>query len=708
MFFDKEETILSMAAEFTIVLALQAMNFQGQNILGEDWADFLLDLRQALAVKGKEDPASTETLLLFHFAQPDTACITLQESLARLKKVYEWKKNVGPLPLHIVLHLEKEGDPPSPVYDAAASFWDLLQLEQPYVTHPLKQQWTESLAGENTLAHTFTEAGKGLYLLSVTIAEIPRVEIFPHRALPLSGSLAPCFYCGMTTHKPAECPGKMLTMATQGIFLAGYLPLEALSELFGKGMAAQGKLTNMMAAGLAVSQIRQSPLLQVYIAYFDLNLICQPRFLANIAFSSNAKWEELTKPEAVSVDSHSLHLGLDCLRVGQYAQAEDLFVEESRRPKGKQFYATIGRAFVALELERDNDLEHFLEHAAGIANSEKEKIYISLLQSRYYALHDDHWKAGHALDRVFTLRRDLVEALYRQVQLMVQGDLGEKGIRQLRALVADHKELFLTALMDPQLLAVAGPVEDLLVVRLQVQRQEAEEHLLKAQAVCQDLHAWFPGDEGQASLFADLAGLEKQFGQGSYYDLLEVAHKAQGLLRACYRLQESALDAMKADIARMLATWEGFRRYWQGYPYQSFFGNFQEILQAAREKLSAIEGLAQQNIHGQLYQIIQEKLAQVRKHCAALKPLAARMAWVRMVCDGAKLFARKLLMTEVILLGVGALLFPLLAYWLADDSGGMIGLLTNSWLQKQALLIVTLFVAPLFALGQMLWEMMDA
>ena len=127
-----------MAAEFTFLLALQALNSQGQAILGENWADFLLDLRQALAVKGKEDPASTEGLLLFYFAQPEIACVTLRESLTRLKKVYEWKENVGPLPLRIVLHLEKAGDPPGPAHDPSASFWDLLQHEQPYVTSLLK------------------------------------------------------------------------------------------------------------------------------------------------------------------------------------------------------------------------------------------------------------------------------------------------------------------------------------------------------------------------------------------------------------------------------------------------------------------------------------------------------------------------------------------------------------------------------------------
>jgi len=183
--------------------------------------------------------------------------------------------------------------------------------------------------------------------------------------------------------------------------------------------------------------------------------------------------------------------------------------------------------------------------------------------------------------------------------------------------------------------------------------------------------------------------------------------KMEGTPKRLSELQ-TGLDAMKADIARLLVTWESFRRYWQGYPYPSFFENFQEILQATRKNLSEIEILAQQNMHGQLYHTIQERLAQVRESCEALQPLSARMAWVKALCDGGKLFGRKLLMTEVILLGAGALLFPLLAFFLAGDSGGVIELLTNSWLQRQALLIVTLFVAPLFALGLTLWQMMES
>lgn len=695
-----------MAAEFPTLLVLQALNAQGQNVLGESWPDFLLDLRQTLAVKGKEDPASAESLLLFHFSHPDTASMILLESLARLKKVYEWHENAGPLPLRIILHLEKEGDPLGPVCDVTASFWDLLQLEQPYATPALQQKWSEE-DGENLLSHTFSEAGNGLFFLSLTIPEAERIEIFPNRALVLAGEFSPCFYCGMTIHRAADCPGKMLTMATQGISLAGYLPLATVNELFGEALADQESLAGMMAAGLSVSQIRQNPILQVYLAYFDLNLIYQPRFLWNIAFNSNSKWEELTKPDIVSVDSHSLHLGLDCLRVSQHGQAEELFVEESRRPKGKQFYAAIGRAFVALELERDNDLEHFLEYAAGIANSDKEKIYISLLQARYYGLHDDHWKAGHALDRVFSIHRDFVEALYRQVQLMVQGDLAEKGIRQLRALIAERKELFLAALLDPQLALISGAVEDLLVVRFQIQRQEAEASLVTARSVCQDLEAWFIGEERPSALFVDLLSLETQFAQESYYDLLEVAHKGQALARACYRLQENALDTMKTDIARMRATWESFRIYWQGYPYQPLFRNFQEFFQKGREKLTEIEVLAQQNMHGQLYRNVREGLAEIQKLCDILNPLLARITWVRLLCDGAKLFARKLLLIECVLLGAGAVLFPILAFWLAGDSGSMIEALTNPWLQKQALLILTLFIAPLFALGHTLWQMMD-
>lgn len=695
----------------TILVAIHSLVYQGQNLLGDAWEKFFADLRQALQEHGLEDAKSSDTLLLFNFEQAQTAFTAIFESLSRLKLAYEWTEALGQVPIQLVFHLEKPEDLPSPLRDVTSNLWQALDKETPYVSRALKLQWDQLALAEKLPPHSFEDAQMGMYLLKFSDPDRIRTEkIFPHRALPLSGKGRPCFYCGMNTHKPANCPSKMLTMATQAIQYIGYQPIATLSDLFGKVMANQDKLNNTLAAGLTAAQIRQKPLLQVYVAYFDMMRTYQPRFLWNIAFTTYSNWDELGKPDTVTVDSHSLHMALDCLRVGQYSQAEELFVDESRRPKGRAFYATIGRAFVALELERESDMGHFLESAAAIANSQKEQIYISLLLSRYYDLQDNDWKSEHSLDNVFTVRRDCDEASFRQVQLMAKSGIGDKGIRQLRSLVVDQKELFIMALMDPQLLPIVGPVEDLLATRLETQRQDAEENMKQARGQCHGLTSWFAEADADviAPILTDLENLEKQFNRGSYYDNLDVAKKARILVNNCYRLQESKLDELHDKIAKAATTWEGFRRFWQTYTYQSFFKDFHDTLQAGKDILDEAEAMAEKNMHGQLYQNVLEMLAKVEEGFKLLKPLSIRMGWVKIFLDGAKLFCRRLIVTEVALLCLGMALVPIIAFWLAGtEAAGIIEMVRNPWVQKQVLLVVTLLVAPLLALIQTLWRLME-
>ncbi|HIJ78373.1 MAG: hypothetical protein OEY01_04135 [Desulfobulbaceae bacterium] len=700
-----------MADNYSILVAIHALNYQGKEILGENWDNLFRDLKKALHEKGIVDQAGSDELLLVGFELPFTAFTSVLENLARLKIQYEWQESLGPLPLQIVFHLEKPGDLPTPLRDVKASLWDLLRYEEPYVSRALKLQWEQLKLVEKMPAHQFEDVGMGLYLLKLAdLGAVRSIKLFPPRTLPLSGKLPPCFYCGMTTHRPADCPSKMLTMATQGIPHVGYLPVETIGDLFAKAFASQIKLDNILETGLTSFQIRQQLLLQVYVAYFDLNRIFQPRFLWNNAFSGYSKWKDLLKPETVTVDSHSLHLALDCLRVGQYGQAEELFVDESRRPKGRQFHATIGRAFIALELERESDMGHFLESAAALAGPEKEKIYISLLLARFYGLQDNSWKAEHTLDNVIAVDSDCADALYLQVQLMARDGIDEKGIRQLRRLVGDHKELFIAALMDPQLAAIAGPVEEVLLNRLEVQRQEAEGKIRQVREMVQDVATWFASDdETLTPTLADLAGLEQQFERGSYYDNLEVAGKAQGMLEFCYRLQEKKLDELHDAIKKASKSWEIHRNYWKPYPYKSFFKEFHEILVAGKETLDKVGVTAEKNMYGGLYRQSVEMLDGLDEGLLALNVLAKKMAWLKIFFDGLKLFGRKLVATEIALLVIGAVVVPIVAFWLAGTkAAGIIELVRNPWVQKQALIVVTVLVAPFIALIRTLWALMES
>ena len=695
-----------------ILLIIHALPYPGRTVLGDRWPGLIADLHRLLAGKAHgETPETGEELHLFHFKTPGDAWSALLVTLSHLKRAYAWTEEQGSLPVQIVLHLERPDELPGAMHDASSDFWDMLHLEEPYATRALKLQW-EQRGFSGQAPPSFIEAEKGLYLLGSppSTAHHLQLDVFPQRDLLLTGTLTPCYYCGMNTHKPASCPSKLLGMETQGIGLAGYLPIQQLAELFKQAMTSQEQLNKILAAGLTASQIRKSPLIQAYLAYFDLNLTYQARFLRSIAFnSSTASWETLRAADSVSADNHAMNMGLDCLRVGQYPQAEALFIEENRRPKGRHFHAAIGRAFVALELDRDSDTGQFLENAAIAATSDQEKVYAAMLLARFCTLHDDPWKAGHALDAVFSLRRDVDEVLYCQLQSMARNEAGDKAVRQLRSLIEERRELFVTALLDPQLLPIASQVEDLLIGRFQQQQQEAEEALIRARGVCHDLRGWFAeGAEEMAVLLADLGRLEAQFLKGSYYDTLDVIHRSSVLLAACYRAQEKALDTMKVEISKLSLSLATFQNFWKTYPYPALYMDFHALLQQARQKVEATEAMAERGMHGQLFQTIQERIVQIRENLELLKPISVKMGWMRIILDGAKLFSRKLLVSELILLALAALLLPTLSMWHGIIPDGLVELLQTPLVQKKLFVALTLLVAPLIALAQTLWQLKDS
>lgn len=694
----------------SILVTIHSDTPLGEQLVGDRWLGFFYTLRSALQQEAAAELEGNDELLLFQFHQLATAINSLFERLDGAKREYHWEPGLGPTPIQIILHYGREENLPQPLRDPASKMWALLHHENIYITKPLREQWESLGEGGELPAHHIGNEELGLYPVKFPGRALTlREPIFPSRHLTRAVDQKKCFYCGMTNHPPANCPSKLLTMQAQGLPLVGYQPLPQLNDFFHQAFSHQEQQLTILSPGVATAQLRRDPVLQAYVAFFDLCKVYQPRFLWNIAFSAHSRWQDLGRPETITVDSQSLYLGLDCLRVGQYAQAEDLFVDESRRPKGKQFHATIARAFLSLELGREHDMGHYLESALRMTTTDKDRIYISLLLSRYYNLLDNNWKAEHALDNVFTINRECPEALYAQIQFAVKNGFGDRALGQLRALIIGQKELFIQALMDPELIPIEGPLEEMLASRLETQQQEAEEHFTKARTMMQELQDWLAEDEPEMRhLLGDFAMVEQQYAQRSYYDLIDVAEKARFLLRACYRVQEAKIDALKQRNEKTMQRWEGYRAFWNSYTYQSLFGEFLAILTAIKTTLVAAQESAEKKMHGSLYREILEKLDDADTHFETLKQLTVRMTGVRTLLDSLKLFARKLIITELVLIGASALLLPgLIILFGSPAESGLANLLRDSWFQKQAIQFVTLIVAPILAVIQTLWALME-
>ena len=680
------------------LLAIRPLSYQGEQALHELWPAFMQALRKLLVQTGSEAPASAAELLLIHYDEPFVALGAFFESLVALKKQH-WRTEWGTLPIQVILHLHRKKDPPVDFAEVGAQIWGVVAQETLHVTRALKLQWDQLFADKKLPAHQFVDVGDGLYQLrfSGDLNELKRERLFTSRVLAAKGACAECFYCGMANHAPAHCPSKQLTMETRSLDLVGFLPLPQIDQLFKRVMAEQKKMAELLATNIDAAQIRNDPALQVYVAYFDMYLIYQPRFLAYAAFSLLSSWDGGGKTDRLKIDSRNLHAGFDCLRVGQYKQALDFMKAESQALGGKQFYATLGLAFIAMERGRMGNMDHFLQMANSTASTEKEKIYISLLMARFHRLAGQPWKAEQLMSSVANLYVDCPEIQYSLIQAKVHEGLGQQQMQLLRKLAAEDRRYFMIALMDPALLPADSMVENVLSGLLELKTKEAGEALAEAQKAWAQVRDWFGEveDEELRTNLAVLANLADQFQRRGVYDVLEVAERAKSLGRACPRLREARLEELNVQVDAAAIAWADYNTFWQGYPYQSFFQDFKNFLFAGKRKFVEARSLA-----GESLALARARLQEGQAQVDLLTALIDRMLKVKLALDTLAMFFKKLIVTELVFSALAFLSLPLITLALSGViDPDLVRLAKNPQIQKGCMLALTLFLAPFFALA---------
>lgn len=693
-----------MAKEYPILLAVHPLSFIGARLLGNRWGELVEDLRRGLRAAGVEAPDSNSDLLLVNYENPLAAVTSLFEQLDRLRKKFGWEGEKVPLPLQYILHLEKKNELPPNFRAADAPAWEGLAHETVYLSRALKLQWEQLVAGRPEIpAHQLQDDETGLVRLHFSNpAALRRKRLFPYRHLLVEPGRPVCFYCGMTGHPSAKCPSKLLTMDSLGITELGYQSLEMIGPNFKAAFADLRKMVALLGPGVELAQIRKDPVLQTFIAFFDSLIVYQPRYLWYLAFSIHPVWSGISQLQKIKLDSRNLQSGLDCLRVGQYEQARELLLAENQALGGKQFYATVGLAFVALERGRPEEMGHQLQLAVGLAEVEKEKIYVSLLLSRYHDIIGHVWKADHAIQAVANLFVDCHEVIYRRIQIAVKKGQGANVIKALGKLVEMNRLYFMIVLMDPVLLPIEGLVEDLLAAYPRAARAQAEEILAETKKEYERLRKWFDGDDKDFNSNLDaLINIDKQMERGSYYDLVDVIKRARILRQSGPRLQESKIDQLNEQIDQAVLTWEQYQELWNHYPYQSFWRSFEALLRRTRRQLVESRTLAADSLSRGT-----KRLEAAKAGLKEVGPVLERMKKLRLALDTMKVFGGRLVMAELVMAGVLLVAYPVLTMLLAEQLGPeLAALVRDPAAQKRSVFVAGALVAPMVAFAQTIKRM---
>lgn len=684
----------------SILFAIRPLHYQGKQLLNEKWAPFIKELRDLLRQGGFEETDSSDALLLFTFPHPQTAITAVTNHINHARHELRGTKSDQSLPVQIIVHL-LQTEENNPAYrNPEAVLWEFLPPEAIHITRALKGAWDGLMAQKPLPPCTFSKEGDGLFKLTFTSDTASRTEpLLAYRALAIQGPEKPCFYCGMHNHLPAKCPSKFLTMDHYGLTAVGYLPFEQLNRTYQQVFSNPGAMAKILADGVDPAQVRKHPGLIVFIGFLDIHRVYQNRFLWSITFSKYSKWQPVFKAEPLQPDNKNLQLGLDCLRVGKYGQAEEYLLKENQVRSTRRFSAAIGLAFIALEQRGLSDMRIPLELARSLITQPKERVYIDLLLSRFYDLMGETWKARETVKNILSATADCPDAQYRRLQLEAKGNFGAEACQLLRTLMIDQRVLYLAALMDPTLIPIQEKVEDLLTTQYGTMASSARDSLAQATIEVSDLAFWFVDQDPQIEANnTTLEQLQKRFERKSYFDVIDVGYKAKALLAASSQLREGKLNELYDRINRHKAAWEEYYHFWSTYRYQLFFKEFGQQLLPLEKSLQQASALAKRS-EGKTYQQAVELLATTEKALAVLKPMQDRMNWVNLLFDSSISFGKKLVLTEIggaflvttILLGLGQM-------GSGHELGGLGQLASDPLFQKKATILTAVLIAPLIAL----------
>jgi len=211
-----------------------------------------------------------------------------------------------------------------------------------------------------------------------------------------------------------------------------------------------------------------------------------------------------------------------------------------------------------------------------------------------------------------------------------------------------------------------------------------------------ELRAWLDNEEDEDLLanITVLTRLEEQFRRHGVYDVLDVVGRAKTLSKDCPRLREERLDELNAQVDAAALVWADYSAFWTEYPYQSFFRDFKNLLFAGKRRFVEARSIAGENLSS-ARERLQTGQAQVKR----LTGFVDRMLKVKLVLDAMAIFLQKLVVAELVFSGLAFLSLPLIIAFSGVLGPNILHLVKNPQFQKSCMVMVTMFVAPLFALA---------
>ncbi len=413
-------------------------------------------------------------------------------------------------------------------------------------------------------------------------------ENFLYQEALASGPGEVCFYCGSRRHRATECPSKDLPEVTHSMNRLGYLSTEELNGLFFRFLMTEShdpqKFYWEAKEGL------NAPLNFAFYGFYDLNRIFQLRFLGIVWRATGDEWRKVRESRSGN-EGGLLWLAQDSLRVSNLARAESILRDaQMKHSDDYRIYCALGLLYI--EKGHPPDAEYFFKKALRCSRTNVHKIFTLFLLSRLYRILGDPASAHRHITEILAIDPGCLEAVYQDIVFKLHQ--GKEGIalQRLAKLIADHREYYIHALIDPDMAPYSSAVGDQLRVALNGTKERAESMMTVADKEVEDSQSLLTKKD--LNEIGELRSKAvKSMETRSYLGYLDVERYSTSITSMCHNSVKERKKEIYMLFEGLLPRVHRSLAFVADYSFPRFVGAYYDQLERIRGRIEGARDLLQ-------------------------------------------------------------------------------------------------------------------
>lgn len=273
----------------------------------------------------------------------------------------------------------------------------------------------------------------------VTLVRLPRKL--------LSGSGPECFYCGLKSHTPEQCPVKGLQEFPEDTWED--LARLALADFKKASLELEQFVEQTADEGLAEAMKLPDRRGVLARAMVEIAGPFQPRYL-RLVWRSRGKDPTTAFEGLAPQEGEYFWTAMDRFQAGEAAEAESQIRQATQRyPRGYQSKSLAGM----LAMEQGDLVQglYCFQEATRLTAGVMQKIAFTMLQGRVYEISQDFEKALAAYREAESNTRAWPESRYRQAACMIKMGFVDHALGMVVDLVDKDPQYFNKFMVDPEL-----------------------------------------------------------------------------------------------------------------------------------------------------------------------------------------------------------------------------------------------------------------